>query len=82
MQQEYIHQSGLDQIELVKAVFDSKGDWLATVEQRQGSGSEFEMQLKLWAYNEQTQRLNMFEFMLDKGSHIPIVATLQSSNMP
>ncbi|ETE65502.1 WD repeat-containing protein 75, partial [Ophiophagus hannah] len=59
VQQEYIHQWGLNQIELVKAVFDSKGNWLATVEQRQGSGCELEMQLKLWAYNEQTQSFTL-----------------------
>ncbi|KAM6463818.1 WD repeat-containing protein 75 isoform 1-T1 [Liasis olivaceus] len=59
VQQEYIHQSGLDQIELVKAAFDSRGDWLATVEQRQGSCSELELQLKLWAYDEQTQSFTL-----------------------
>ncbi|KAL7991567.1 hypothetical protein Chor_015823 [Crotalus horridus] len=59
VQQEYIHQSGLDQIDLMKAAFHSKGDWLATVEQRQGSGSEVEMQLKLWAYSEQTQSFTL-----------------------
>uniref|UniRef100_A0A8C5SWN7 WD repeat domain 75 n=1 Tax=Laticauda laticaudata TaxID=8630 RepID=A0A8C5SWN7_LATLA len=59
VQQEYIHQSGLDQIELVKAVFDSKGNWMATVEQRQGNDCELQMQLKLWAYNEQTQSFTL-----------------------
>ncbi|XP_033024487.1 WD repeat-containing protein 75 [Lacerta agilis] len=59
VQQEYIHEYGLNQIELVKAAFDSKGNWLATVEQRQGSSGELEMYMKLWAYDEQTQSFTL-----------------------
>uniref|UniRef100_A0A673YH05 WD repeat domain 75 n=1 Tax=Salmo trutta TaxID=8032 RepID=A0A673YH05_SALTR len=55
VQQEYIHEEGLDQFEVVKAAFDTRGDWLATVEERTQKGSELEINLKLWAYNEQTQ---------------------------
>ncbi|XP_067116688.1 WD repeat-containing protein 75 isoform X1 [Osmerus mordax] len=55
VQQEYIHEAGLDQFEVVKATFDSYGDWLATVEQRRQEGSGPEINLKLWANDEQTQ---------------------------
>ncbi|XP_041720161.1 WD repeat-containing protein 75 [Coregonus clupeaformis] len=55
VQQEYIHEEGLDQFEVVKAAFDTRGDWLATVEERKQKGSELEINLKLWAYDEQTQ---------------------------
>ena len=56
VQQEYIHEAGLDQFEVVKATFDAYGDWLATVEQRRQEGSGPEINLKLWANDEQTQR--------------------------
>ncbi|XP_042301223.1 WD repeat-containing protein 75 [Sceloporus undulatus] len=59
VQQEYIHQQGLNQIEVVKAAFDSKGNWLATVEQRQEGDNELELQMKLWAYDEQTQSFTL-----------------------
>uniref|UniRef100_A0A8C7GIP0 WD repeat domain 75 n=1 Tax=Oncorhynchus kisutch TaxID=8019 RepID=A0A8C7GIP0_ONCKI len=55
VQQEYIHEEGLDQFEVVKAAFDTRGDWLATVEERTQKGSELEINLKLWVYDEQTQ---------------------------
>uniref|UniRef100_A0A8C8IBC8 WD repeat-containing protein 75 second beta-propeller domain-containing protein n=1 Tax=Oncorhynchus tshawytscha TaxID=74940 RepID=A0A8C8IBC8_ONCTS len=55
VQQEYIHEEGLDQFEVVKAAFDTRGNWLATVEERTQKGSELEINLKLWAYDEQTQ---------------------------
>ena len=60
VQQEYIHEEGLDQFEVVKAAFDTRGDWLATVEERTQKGSELEINLKLWAYDEQTQRYYLF----------------------
>ncbi|KAK0143685.1 WD repeat-containing protein 75 [Merluccius polli] len=53
VQQEFIEQSNLDQFEVVAAALDSRGAWLATVEQR--SPKELEMNLKLWAFDEQTQ---------------------------
>uniref|UniRef100_A0A8C5CXS4 WD repeat domain 75 n=1 Tax=Gadus morhua TaxID=8049 RepID=A0A8C5CXS4_GADMO len=53
VQQEYINQSNLDQFEVVKAALDSRGSWLATVEQR--SAKEVEISLKLWAFDEHTQ---------------------------
>ncbi|XP_060944217.1 WD repeat-containing protein 75 [Limanda limanda] len=55
VQQEYIHEEGLQQFEVVKAAFTSSGDWLATVEERQQKGAELEINLKLWAFDEQTQ---------------------------
>nr|XP_056717456.1 WD repeat-containing protein 75 [Euleptes europaea] len=59
VQQEYIHQYGLNQVELVKAAFDSAGSWLATVEQREEKGGELEAQMKLWAYDEQKQSFTL-----------------------
>ncbi|MEQ2296496.1 WD repeat-containing protein 75, partial [Ameca splendens] len=55
VQQEYIHESGLEQFEVVKAAFDSSGSWLATVEERNPKAAEVEVNLKLWAFDEQTQ---------------------------
>ncbi|XP_036966398.1 WD repeat-containing protein 75 isoform X1 [Acanthopagrus latus] len=55
VQQEYIHESGLQQFEVVKAAFDASGNWLATVEERKQKGAELELNLKLWAFDEQTQ---------------------------
>lgn len=56
MQQEYIHESGLQQFEVVKAAFDASGNWLATVEERKQKAAELELNLKLWAFDEQMQR--------------------------
>ncbi|XP_074551703.1 WD repeat-containing protein 75 isoform X2 [Halichoeres trimaculatus] len=55
VQQEYIHESGLQQFEVVKAAFDASGSWLATVEERKQKVTELELNLKLWAFDEQTQ---------------------------
>uniref|UniRef100_A0A6Q2Y2X6 WD repeat-containing protein 75 second beta-propeller domain-containing protein n=1 Tax=Esox lucius TaxID=8010 RepID=A0A6Q2Y2X6_ESOLU len=55
VQQEYIHEQGVDQFQVVKAAFDTHGDWLATVEERRQKSSELEINLKLWSYDEQTQ---------------------------
>ncbi|XP_074514499.1 WD repeat-containing protein 75 isoform X2 [Sebastes fasciatus] len=55
VQQEYIHESGLEQFEVVKAAFDASGNWLATVEERKQKVAELELNLKLWAFDEQTQ---------------------------
>ncbi|XP_006636732.2 WD repeat-containing protein 75 [Lepisosteus oculatus] len=55
VQQEYIHESGLQQFEVVKAAFDAQGSWLATVEERKNKLSEWEVILKMWGYDEQTQ---------------------------
>lgn len=55
IQQEYINDYGLIQIELTKAAFDCYGNWLATVEQRQEKETELELQMKLWMYNKKTQ---------------------------
>lgn len=55
VQQEYINDCGLVQIELTKAAFGCFGAWLATVEQRQEKEGELELQLKLWTYNKKTQ---------------------------
>lgn len=56
MQQEYIHEAGLQQFEVVKAAFDASGKWLATAEERKQRAGELEHNLKLWAFDEQTQR--------------------------
>ncbi|KAK7938810.1 hypothetical protein WMY93_002136 [Mugilogobius chulae] len=55
VQQEYVHESGLDQFEVVKADFDAGGKWLATVEERKQNSAELELNLKLWEFDEQTQ---------------------------
>eukprot|EP00074_Homo_sapiens_P112375 XP_024308936.1 WD repeat-containing protein 75 isoform X1 [Homo sapiens] len=55
IQQEYINDYGLIQIELTKAAFGCFGNWLATVEQRQEKETELELQMKLWMYNKKTQ---------------------------
>uniref|UniRef100_A0A8C5E1L5 WD repeat-containing protein 75 second beta-propeller domain-containing protein n=1 Tax=Gouania willdenowi TaxID=441366 RepID=A0A8C5E1L5_GOUWI len=54
VQQEYIYQSDLQQFEVVKAAFNSSGNWLATVEREQ-KDAELELNLKLWAFDDQTQ---------------------------
>uniref|UniRef100_A0A8C6UF78 WD repeat domain 75 n=1 Tax=Neogobius melanostomus TaxID=47308 RepID=A0A8C6UF78_9GOBI len=55
LQQEYVHEAGLDQFDVVKADFDAGGKWLATVEERKQNAAEVEFNLKLWAFDEQTQ---------------------------
>uniref|UniRef100_A0A1A7X3U7 WD repeat domain 75 n=2 Tax=Iconisemion striatum TaxID=60296 RepID=A0A1A7X3U7_9TELE len=55
VQQEYIHESGLEQFQVVRAAFDASGFWLATVEERKQKCAELELHLKLWAFDEQTQ---------------------------
>uniref|UniRef100_A0A8C3T739 WD repeat domain 75 n=1 Tax=Chelydra serpentina TaxID=8475 RepID=A0A8C3T739_CHESE len=59
VQQEYIHQIGLNQVDLVKAAFSARGSWLATVEQREEKETELELQMKLWNYDEQTQSFTL-----------------------
>lgn len=56
MQQEFIHELGLQQFEVVNAAFDGPGNWLATVDERKQKAAELELNLKLWAFDEQTQR--------------------------
>uniref|UniRef100_A0A8B9K532 WD repeat domain 75 n=1 Tax=Astyanax mexicanus TaxID=7994 RepID=A0A8B9K532_ASTMX len=58
VQQEYIYEEGLDQFEVMKAVFDVRGNWLATVEER-GRDSDLEFALKLWGFNESAQSLEL-----------------------
>ncbi|XP_003962243.1 WD repeat-containing protein 75 isoform X1 [Takifugu rubripes] len=55
VQQEFIHELGLQQFEVVNAAFDGPGNWLATVEERRRKAAELELNLKLWAFDEQTQ---------------------------
>lgn len=55
VQQEFVHEAGLDQFDVVKADFGSGGNWLATVEERKQNSAELELSLKLWAFDEQTQ---------------------------
>uniref|UniRef100_A0A2K6SE62 WD repeat domain 75 n=1 Tax=Saimiri boliviensis boliviensis TaxID=39432 RepID=A0A2K6SE62_SAIBB len=66
MQQEYINDYGLIQIELKKAAFGCFGNWLATVEQRQEKETELELQMKLWMYSKKTQG-----FILNTKIHMP-----------
>lgn len=56
VQQEYIYEAGLDQFDVVKAAFDVRGSWLATVEERGSKDSNLEFSLKLWGYDESAQR--------------------------
>lgn len=56
MQQEYIYEAGLDQFDVVKAAFDARGSWLATVEERNSKDSNLEFSLKLWGFDETAQR--------------------------
>lgn len=60
VQQEYIHESGLEQFEVVMAAFDASGSWLATVEERKQKAPELELNLKLWALDDQKQRYAFF----------------------
>lgn len=60
VQQEYIHESGLQQFEVVKAAFDAVGSWLATVEERKQKDAELELSLKLWAFDDRRQRYAFF----------------------
>ncbi|XP_006879002.1 PREDICTED: WD repeat-containing protein 75 [Elephantulus edwardii] len=55
IQQEYINENHLIQIELTKAAFSLNGNWLATVEERQEKATELELHMKLWSYNKKTQ---------------------------
>lgn len=55
VQRQYIHQAGLKQTDLVKVAFSARGEWLATVEEREEE-TDPELQLKLWFYDEETQR--------------------------
>lgn len=56
VQQEFIHQEGLDQFQVVMATLDGAGAWLATVEERKQETAEAELNLKLWAFDEPSQR--------------------------
>ncbi|XP_037345235.2 WD repeat-containing protein 75 [Pungitius pungitius] len=55
VQQEHIHQLGLQQFKVVKVSSDASGSWMATVEERNRNAAELELNLKLWAFDEQTQ---------------------------
>ncbi|XP_014894795.1 WD repeat-containing protein 75 [Poecilia latipinna] len=55
VQQEFIHQEGLDQFQVVMATLDGAGAWLATVEERKQETVEAELNLKLWAFDEPSQ---------------------------
>ncbi|KAM8857960.1 WD repeat-containing protein 75 [Synchiropus picturatus] len=66
VQQEYIHQSGLQQFEVVQSAFDQSGNCLATVEERKQEDGELEINLKLWSYDVQTQ-----SFVLDTTVSAP-----------
>ncbi|XP_073489264.1 WD repeat-containing protein 75 isoform X1 [Aquarana catesbeiana] len=55
VQQEFVHQSGLQYMDLVKAAFSNKGEWLATVEELQGNTDTIDVQMKLWEFNDQLQ---------------------------
>ncbi|XP_040213066.1 WD repeat-containing protein 75 [Rana temporaria] len=55
VQQEFVHQSGLQYMDLVKAAFSNKGEWLATVEELQGNTDTLDVQMKLWEFNVRLQ---------------------------
>nr|DBA20130.1 TPA: hypothetical protein GDO54_015855 [Pyxicephalus adspersus] len=55
VQQEFVYQSGLQYMDLVKAAFSNKGDWLATVEELQGNTDTPDVQMKFWEFNDQQQ---------------------------
>eukprot|EP00076_Gallus_gallus_P006709 XP_001233408.2 WD repeat-containing protein 75 [Gallus gallus] len=57
VQQEYIHQAGLNQSDLVRVAFSAQGKWLATVEEREET--DLELQLKLWFFDEETQSFKL-----------------------
>ncbi|XP_020383121.2 WD repeat-containing protein 75 [Rhincodon typus] len=59
VQKEYIHQSGLNQTQVVKAAFDCQGMWLVTVEERKEETTDLELQMKFWAYNEEKQSFTL-----------------------
>ncbi|XP_077435731.1 WD repeat-containing protein 75 [Vanacampus margaritifer] len=66
VQQEYIHELGLQQFEVVKAALDAAGERLATVEERKQKAAELELHLKLWTFDQQTQ-----SFVLDTTISAP-----------
>ncbi|XP_077392152.1 WD repeat-containing protein 75 [Festucalex cinctus] len=66
VQQEHIHQLGLQQFEVVRAAFDAAGERLATVEERKQKAAELELHLKLWMFDPQTQ-----SFVLDTSISAP-----------
>ncbi|XP_017296280.1 WD repeat-containing protein 75 [Kryptolebias marmoratus] len=59
VQQEFIHQSGLEQFQVVRAALDASGSWLATVEERKRDAADLELNLKLWRFDEQTQSFEL-----------------------
>ncbi|XP_047670571.1 WD repeat-containing protein 75 [Tachysurus fulvidraco] len=59
VQQEYIYQAGLDQFDVVKAAFDARGSWLATVEERSSKNTNVEFSLKLWGFDETAQSFEL-----------------------
>ncbi|XP_048834341.1 WD repeat-containing protein 75 [Brienomyrus brachyistius] len=59
VQQEYIHESGLQQYEVVRAALDSSGAWLATVEERAEEDGGVDVSLKLWTYSEAAQSFQL-----------------------
>ncbi|XP_018426167.1 PREDICTED: WD repeat-containing protein 75 [Nanorana parkeri] len=73
VQQEFVHQSGLQYMDLDKAAFSSKGDWLATVEELQGNTKTPDVQMKLWEFNEQLQ-----SFVLNTTISMPHEANITS----
>uniref|UniRef100_A0A3P8WNG5 WD repeat domain 75 n=1 Tax=Cynoglossus semilaevis TaxID=244447 RepID=A0A3P8WNG5_CYNSE len=77
VQQEFIHEDGLQQFEVVHAAFNSSGNWLATVEERQQKSADVELHLKLWAFQEQTQSSWFFwQFHPDWAPHEAQVTAL------
>ncbi|XP_063286207.1 WD repeat-containing protein 75 isoform X1 [Pelobates fuscus] len=67
VQHEFVQQAGLQYFDLVKAVFSTRGDWLATVEELQGQDIDgLEMQLKLWEFEDKSQ-----SFVLNTTINMP-----------
>ncbi|XP_069839644.1 WD repeat-containing protein 75 isoform X2 [Dendropsophus ebraccatus] len=67
VQEEFVHQAGLQHVDLVKAAFDEKGNWLATVEELKSKGTNhLEVQMKFWEYNDKLQ-----SFVLNTTINLP-----------
>ncbi|XP_075687390.1 WD repeat-containing protein 75 [Rhinoderma darwinii] len=66
VQREFINQSGLQYIDLVKAAFNAKGNWLATVEELRKGTDHLEVQMKFWEYSDKLQ-----SFVLNTTINLP-----------
>ncbi|KAG2459370.1 WDR75 protein, partial [Polypterus senegalus] len=83
VQQEIIHECGLQQFEVAHVAFDAKGAWLATVEERTGKRSDVELCLKLWAYDESSQSFTLnTTVMTPHDDHVVALCFCPGSGTP